>query len=386
MLADINFIETNAQTINTKLINDFEASLGETLYPGDERRIFLQQQTAIIVGLKNDINDSAKQNLLRYARGEKLDAVAEDFFYTKRLQAQRASCPGKVKLVAVQNIDTPIAKGKRITPDGVLFFAIREDTVVPAGQLEADVTLEATETGSKYNKLLPGQIKNIVDPIPFVESIVNTDTSNGGADLEDDDSYRERCRLAPESYSSAGPEGAYEYYAKSADSSISDVKIISPSPGTVRVIVLLKNGEIPSQDILNKVYAECSPRGRRPLTDKVETGAPTVVTYNIELTYYLDKEHQTEELKYRKAIEGDNLDCSTGAIRDYINWQQSKLGKSLNPDELRYRIQNAATYSVENKSYTVVRRIILNNPTYTEVQETEVAKVGTITINYGGLE
>jgi phage-related baseplate assembly protein len=40
----------------------------------------------------------------------------------------------------------------------------------------------------------------------------------------------------------------------------------------------------------------------------------------------------------------------------------------------------------DNKSYTVVRRITLNSPTNISVQETEVAKVGNITINYGGLE
>lgn len=70
------------------------------------------------------------------------------------------------------------------------------------------------------------------------------------------------------------------------------------------------------------------------------------VEYDIELTYYLDKNFSSEESIYRKKVEGDNLDLSNGAIRDYINWQQSMLGNPINPDELRYRIQDAATYSV----------------------------------------
>ncbi|MCD8024758.1 MAG: baseplate J/gp47 family protein [Candidatus Gastranaerophilales bacterium] len=45
---------------------------------------------------------------------------------------------------------------------------------------------------------------------------------------EDDDSYRERILLAPESYSVAGPALAYEYFCKSADSSIVDVKCEVP--------------------------------------------------------------------------------------------------------------------------------------------------------------
>lgn len=80
---DLKFVDTNAREINLKIINEFEEILGEPLYPGDERRIFLQQLTPLIVGLKHNINDSAKQNLLRYSRNEKLDSIGEDIFLQK---------------------------------------------------------------------------------------------------------------------------------------------------------------------------------------------------------------------------------------------------------------------------------------------------------------
>lgn len=86
---DINFVNIDAKAINLKIINDFEELIGEPLYPGDERRIFLQQLTPLIVGIKHEINDSAKQNLLRYSRGEKLDGIGEDLFFTERLEAQK---------------------------------------------------------------------------------------------------------------------------------------------------------------------------------------------------------------------------------------------------------------------------------------------------------
>ena len=84
---DLKFVDTNAREINLKIINEFEEILGEPLYPGDERRIFLQQLTPLIVGLKHNINDSAKQNLLRYSRNEKLDSIGEDIFFTKRFRS-----------------------------------------------------------------------------------------------------------------------------------------------------------------------------------------------------------------------------------------------------------------------------------------------------------
>ncbi|MHC1683677.1 MAG: baseplate J/gp47 family protein [Clostridiaceae bacterium] len=386
MSNEILFVEVDAEKINSEMISDFEDAYGETLYPSDERRIFLQQLTQVIVCLKNDINGSAKQNLLRYAKGDLLDALGE-FYKTPRLTEKKATVLCRITLSTAQSSDLIISKNNRITPDGVLFFALENDVTIPAGELYVDAIFEATEAGSKYNGFTSGQIKTIVDNIPYVNTIQNIETSKGGSERETDDRYRERIGLAPESFSVAGPEGAYEYFAKSADVDIVDTEIITPSPGVVKIIVLMKNGAIPSQDVLDKVITECTPKNRRPLTDNVQVGAPTVVTYDINLTYFLDKEHSSEELNFRKSIEGEKLDCSTGAIRDYINWLQEKLGRTINSDELRYRIQNAASYTAsDNKSYTVVRRMIINSPSNIELEKTEVAKIGTITVTYGGLE
>lgn len=392
-MSDINFVEVDAQKISTDLINDFESTLQETLYPGDERRIFLEQQTPVIVGLKNDINETAKQNLLRYAKGPLLDALGE-WWNTPRLKATKSHTTFRFALSEIQNKDIVVASGTRGTPDGTIYFASTKDIVIPAGSLTADVLAEATEAGEKYNGFVLGQIKTLVDPISYVASVTNVDTSTGGANIEPDDDgvniwsgYRQRIREAPGAASTAGPEGAYIAFAKAADVNIVDVVPYSPSPGVVRIVVLMKNGELPTQNVLDKVLDECSPKDRRPLTDKVETAAANVVNYDIDLTYYLDKEHKTEELSYRKKIEGEKLDCSDGAIREYINWQQSKLGRSVNADELRYRIQNAASYTTsDSKSYTAVRRITLSSPDNITLQETEVAKVGSITVTYGGLE
>ena len=385
-MSEVNFIEIDAQKINNELINAFEAAIGETFYPADERRVFLQQLVQVIIGLQNDINDSARQNYLRYARGEKLDAIGE-LYDTLRLEAQNSRVLCRITLSSAQPNDTKINKGLRITPDGVIFFVLESDVIIPKGAISVDTEFISIDAGSKYNDFVPGQIKNIVDPSLYVKSIVNLETSFGGSDTEDDERYLERIRLAPKAFSTAGPEGAYEYWAKSADVLVSDVSIDSPSPGVVRIIVLLEDGEIPTEDILEKVREVCSTKDRRPLTDNVQVGVPTVVNYNINIKYYLDKLYKTEELKYRKTIEGDNFDFSNGAIRDYINWQQEKLGRAINPDELRYRIQTAAGYTnLDGKNYTVVRRIEITLPSFGEIEASEVAKVGTINVVYGGLE
>lgn len=375
MADEITFIETDAESINNQLIIDFENVLNEPLYPSDERRIFLQQLAAVIIGLKNDINDSAKQNLLRYARGNILDAAGE-FYNTPRLPAQKSIVTLRFTLSGAQIMPIMVPKGTRVTPDGKIYFATISDLIIPAGQTTGDIKAESMETGETNNGFAPGQIKNIVDPVPYVASVDNIDTSTGGSDIEPDDDginiwsgYRERIRLAPESFSVAGPEGAYIYWSKTADSNIVDVSVSSPSLGIVKIVPLLKNGEIPSQAILDKVISIVSAKDKRPLTDNVQVAAPVEIYYDIILTYYISEERQTEENFIKNAIEGSN-----GAVEQYKLWQAEKLGRAINPDYLRQLMLNTGAF-----------RIDIMNPIYTEIGADQVAKAETVTITYGGL-
>ncbi|MGE5631700.1 MAG: baseplate J/gp47 family protein [Caulobacteraceae bacterium] len=365
-MSEIKFVEVDPASLGTQLIKDFETALGQTLYPGDERRIFLLQEVPIIVGLKNDINETGKQNLLRYATGEKLD---EHGGPVERLQPQKSKATLQWTLSAAQAGPITIPAGKRGSPDGVLYFANTVDLIIPAGQLSGTVIAEATVAGSAHNDFTPGQINKIIDPMPYVASVTNTDTSSGGSDIEDDESYRERIWLSPDSYSTAGPEGGYIFWAKTADANIADVAVLSPASCEINIIVLMKDGEMPTQTVLDAVLAAVSPKNRRPMSELVSSAAPTVDTYNINLTYYISNERKTEEAAIRSSIED-----AGGAVDQYKAWQHAKLGRAVNPDYLRNLMLTAGAY-----------RIDITSPVYTAVAEDHVAKVGTVNIVYGGL-
>jgi phage-related baseplate assembly protein len=272
-------------------------------------------------------------------------------------------------LSGIQGQNITIPSGTRATPDGLLYFVTKTDLVITAGAAYGDAIAEAAEHGTKYNGFNAGQIKNIVDPVAFVSSVSNTDTSQGGSDSESDDDYRLRIRLAPESFSVAGPSGAYEYWARTADESISSVSVSSPSVGTVKVVVLLEGGLIPGQSILNKVQEILTAKDRRPLTDNVIVQAPSEASYNITLTYYIDMDRKEEEAQIRALIEN-----AEGVVDQYIDWQCSVLGLEINPDELRRRMLEAGAY-----------RITLTSPGFTTINSDQVATIGTKTITYGGL-
>lgn len=368
-MSDINFVTIDADQIINELISQFEKAHKATLYPGDERRIFLYQLAQVLVNNYNAINDTGRQNLLRYARGQALDAMGE-FFDCPRLAAQKASVTLRFTLSAAQPTDIIIPAGIRATPDGSLYFATVRAITISAGQSTGDVTVEASIPGKQYNGYAAGQIKNLVDPVPYVASVINTNKSDGGADIETDDDYRKRIRLAPQSYSVAGPEGSYVYWALTADSNIADISVSSPSAGVVRITPLLTGGEIPGQAVLDRVLAVVSAKNRRPLTDNVQVGAPTQVPYNITLTYYISSADQAREAAIRSTIED-----AGGAVDKYKAWQCEKLGRAINPDQLRYLMMLAGA-----------SRIILDSPVYTEITDEQVTAAGTVNIAYGGLE
>lgn len=382
----VKFTTINPQEIISKAISNVEDKTGSKLSEGDERRLFIEGLSPILVGIANDINFTGNMNLLRNSSGDYLTAVAKNIYSRDRLESEKSKCKGLISLSEVQIEDVLIKAGTKITPDGNLMFQVENDVVIAAGTLTCECSLIASEPGKKYNGFLLGKIKNIVDPIPYVESIVNTETSKEGCDEEDDNHLKSRCQLSPEGYSTCGPDGAYKYWALSVSNAISDVKPYSPAPGTVKVLVILEDGGIPSKELLDKVLEACSARDKRPLTDKVEAEAPETVEYSIELTYFLDKNFESEVTKWRKNIEGEDLDCSSGAIREYIKWQQSNIGKPISPDELRYKILSSSTYKVDDRDVSGVRRIVLTSPEYNAVDEYSIARASSIKVTYGGLE
>ncbi len=372
MTDEVIFVEVDPEAIESEMLSDFAAETGETLFDGDERRILLKQQAAVITAQKANINDTGRQNLLKYALGNKLDAIGEMYGPRgARLGTKYATVSVRYTLSAAQGVDITISAGKRITPDGVLFFATTTDLVITGGQTTGIVKAQATETGAKYNNLAPGQINQIVDPVPFVASVTNTSTSSGGSDVESDDDYRKRLYLLPESFSAAGPDGAYKFWAKTTDENISDVAVTSPNPGEVLLTVLMDGVGIPSQSVIDAVLAICNDRTIRPLTDHVSVQAPAVTNYDITMTYYIAKDRETEVLSIRDAIEN----ASTGAIKKYRDWQKAALGRAINPDYLRQLVLNAGAC-----------RITLTAPVYSTVDETHVAIDQTVTVTYGGLE
>lgn len=359
-------ISVDPQALLEQVNTILEQELGEILNPGDERRIVAGNILAAVVAAMQQANAYAKGQLLRYSYGEMLDRLGELVDVT-RLPAKTSKVTLRFSVQAPAGITVIIPRGTRSTPDGKLFFATVREAAASYDAGTVDVEAEATEPGAAYNGLPAGAIKVIVDPVAYVGSVASVNATSGGLDRESDESFRQRIRMAPSHFSVAGPAGAYRYLAMSADAAIGDVSVTSPAPKEVLVTVLMGDGGQPGEAVLAKVSGILSADTRRPLSDQVTVQGPDPHPYTVTASYYISKEDSTDEERIRTAVEA--------AYGEYLTWQGAKLGRAVNPDELRRRLLVAGAYRVE-----------VTSPEYAVVAETKVATAGEASaLTYGGL-
>lgn len=364
-LKPIEFVRVDTREIETQLITACERYIGRTLAQGDPIRLLLEGVAYQFLLTLNEINYTGKQNLLAYAQGDYLDHLGV-LVGVARLLAKQAVTTVRFKL-STERKGLVIPKGTRVSAGDNVFFAVPNDIVIPDGKLQVETAVYCTREGNIGNGYLAGQINKLVDPIPYVQSVTNITTSEGGADLEDDENFRLRIQKAPESFSCAGPQGAYEYFAKLANQDIESVSVISPKPGEVEIRPLMKGGGIPQTEVINQVLASCNDKRVRPLTDKVSVIAPSKSTYQVDVTYWINRNNVSMEAETKRRVET--------AVKEFTLWQRSALGRDVNPSELITRMVQAGA-----------KRVEVRQPAYQQVPATNVAICDSPQFRYGGLE
>lgn len=106
-------------------------------------------------------------------------------------------------------------------------------------------------------------------------------------DDETDSEFRERGRLAPFGYSTAGPTNAYRYHAMSASSEVRDARVDRPAPGVVRVTVLPRSAEYPAQELIDTISAALNADDIRPLNDTVMIEPAFLVGWEIRARIFV---------------------------------------------------------------------------------------------------
>lgn len=373
-LPDVSFIENDTlDAMMRRLVSNYEKRYkevtGQTISLGaaDPVRVQLYAVALDLFQIEQYVDRAGKQDLLKYSYGEFLDNLAGNRRVTRQ-QASAARTTIRFTLSEKRDYAIGIPAGTRTTNGDGVYFKTEEYAEVPAGASFADVESVCTETGVKGNKFLKGQINVLVDPLPYVESVENITDTSGGTDLEDDTSLAERTYLAPSGYSTAGPQDAYTYWAKTYNTDIGSVRPVSlQEAGKAEIYILMRDGTLPGEEVITGLQEFLRDEEVRPMTDLVTVMAPGVKTYDLELTYYIARSNKAQAT----AIQG-RVDA---AIAEYNTWQTTEIGRDINPSELIRRIKEAGA-----------KRPIIASPEFTTIGDTEVAQLGTLKVAYGGLE
>lgn len=365
-LPDVDFLETDTATVRDAILAGYETAAGRTLAPGDPVRLFLLSVAAEIVQLRSAVNYAARQNLLSYARGEYLESLGALFGVTRK-PAVPAWGTLRFGLSASLAEDYTIPAGTRVQIGG-LEFATDYDCIVAAGSLFGDVTATCQTAGEAGNGFAAGQAVQLVRAVAYVDAVAFVGMTAGGAEEESDASLAWRIQLAPNAFSVAGPEKAYIFHAYSASVSVTDVSVVSPTPGVVNVYILQAGGLLPSETLCAEVLEYLSAEDRRPLTDEVHVYAPTPVDFTVGVNFWILSEEAEKAADIRQAVDE--------AVASYKTWQTEKIGRDINPAKLTQLVMQAGAARVD----------LVQPESFVSLTAAQVARCTDVTVTYKGVK
>ncbi|EDZ4574226.1 baseplate assembly protein [Salmonella enterica] len=137
--------------------------------------------------------------------------------------------------------------------------------------------------------------------------------------MEDDEALRQRIPAAFEGLSVAGPTGAYEFHARSADGRVADASATSPAPAEVVLTVLSREGDGTAvKDLLDVVEKALNSESVRPVADRLMVRSAEIIPYRVEATIFLYPGPEAEPV----------MAAAKASLQKYIA-SQTRLGRDI---------------------------------------------------------
>ncbi|MDR2449786.1 MAG: baseplate J/gp47 family protein [Prevotellaceae bacterium] len=328
------FVERDPDVIMAESKAKLQELLGRELQPAQVEQLMLQFIVYREVLLTNRFNAGMTQMLYQFSTAPVLDYIA-GLVAVERLSAAEAGCTARFHLVPGHG-HVLIPGGTRVaTSDSAVIFSVADDIIITPSENSVDVEVVAEEAGKNGNGYLPGTVNKILDPLAFVSTVENITATAGGSDDETDAQLRERIRLAPSQFSTAGSRASYEYHARSANSTIIDISVTSPTPGVVLIVPLTETGQAP-EEVIRNINEACNAENVRPLTDTVVVSSPSEVNYTIDV-----------DLILYESADADTTQAAVLAIlTKFAEEKRKKLGKDIIRSHIAQMCRIAEVYDV----------------------------------------
>ena len=135
--------------------------------------------------------------------------------------------------------------------------------------------------------------------------------------MEDDEAMRQRIPAAFEGLSVAGPTGAYEFHARSADGRVADAS--ATSPAEVVLTVLSREGDGTAEaDLLAVVEQALNSENVRPVADRLTVRSAEIIPYSVDATIFLYPGPEAEPV----------MAAAKASLQKYIA-SQTRLGRDI---------------------------------------------------------
>ncbi len=339
--ADVKVVDDDLAKVLADTIADYEARSGKVLQPAHIERLLINTYAYREMLVRKAFNEAYRQQHPRFATGLMLDLCGDDV-NTPRLEASAARCTIRFS-AALSGGKTAFIPVGTLVSVGEVSFATVEAGTLTATRTTLDLQAVCTQSGAVGNGWSAGQINTLSPEFSGLEvKAANITVPTGGADVESDDAYRERILLAPESFSVAGPVGAYEYFARRVNPTICDVYVDNlktdagePIGGQVQVTVLTKNG-LPSEELLSEVRKALSGARARPLCDTVTVSAPVPVDYALD----------AELVLFTGVNAAEAVAEAQAAWAAYESARREQLGLDIVPLDIQTVLKVSGVYNV----------------------------------------
>lgn len=336
---------------------------GEQLEVCSEEYYIYSTVAHMIDVLATAMEDEAKQNFIRFAKGNRLDYKGE--IYGKRGNRLLENL-SRTTIRCTTSIPAPndivIAKGTRFINGNYIFYAI-QDYMIAKNNTYVDVIAVIDTPGAIELEI--GAITDIVDKYEYFESCSNITPVTGGREAEYDFEYKERLKMIPESFTTAGSRRSYEYWTKQASVLVTDVYIDTPKPNYIDIYVL-NNHKLLSEEEKEKIKNYLTEKDKKALNDQVSLKDPTINNFTLSIDYWVyengKNNKNTLELKLKKAL------------KEYV--ESYKLGDSINTQD----------YIEIAKKIDGVKRIKIVTPNDTTGDNKTVNVCTDIQLTYKGAE
>jgi len=155
--------------------------------------------------------------------------------------------------------------------------------------------------------------------------------------MESNADLRQRIPAAFEGMSVAGPVGAYEFHALSADGNVADASVISPAPAEITVSVLSRTGDgTASAELLAAVSKALNDESVRPVADRVHVQTARIVNYQIDAALFVYPGPAVEPIRAAAELR----------LKNYIN-EQRRLGRDIRRSAIHAALHAEGVQRVE---------------------------------------